>query len=147
MDLSGRYTFSASPEIVWNLLNDPEVIASCLPGCDRLELIAEDRYRAVLNLAVAAVGGQYTATVAILDKRPPHAYRLAIDGAGKPGFVKGEATIELAAENHTTVVSVKGQAHVGGLVARVGQRLLTTVSNTLMEKFFGCLQARAAKSS
>lgn len=142
MELSGSYTFTAPPNTVWNLLVDPRVIASCLPGCDRLEPIGEDRYRAELTLAVASISGQYAGTVAMLDKQPPHAYRLVVEGTGKPGFVKGEATIELTQVGETTTVTVKGQGQVGGLIARVGQRLLGAVSKMMMDRFFACLQQK-----
>ncbi len=143
MDLAASYTFAAAPTTVWNLLIDPAVVAACLPGCERLEPIGEDQYRASLNLAVASVSGRYAGTVAILDKRPPHSYRLVVEGTGKPGFVKGEATVELVEQDETTIVNVKGQGQVGGLIARVGQRLLGTVSKMMMDRFFGCLQERA----
>jgi carbon monoxide dehydrogenase subunit G len=142
MDLSASYTFAAPPAVVWNLLNDMEVVASCLPGCDRLEPIGEDRYRAELTLAVAAVSGRYSGTVTILDKRPPSSYRLVVEGTGKSGFVKGEATVELVEEQGSTIVHVKGEAQVGGLIARVGQRLLSSVSKMMMDRFFECLRAR-----
>jgi uncharacterized protein len=145
VDLSGSYTFSAPSTIVWDLLIDPEVVAACLPGCDRLEPIGDDTYRAALTLAVAAVSGQYTGTIAILDKNPPQSYRLVIDGSGKPGFVKGEARINLLDENETTIVTVKGQGQVGGLIARVGQRLLGSVSKMMMDRFFSCLQTKVPK--
>jgi carbon monoxide dehydrogenase subunit G len=144
MDLSASYAFPSSAAIVWNLLIDPEVVASCLPGCDRLEPLGDDRYRAELTLAVAAVSGQYTGTVAILDKRPPHSYRLVVEGTGKAGFVKGEATVELTEEAQTTIVKVTGQGQVGGLIARVGQRLLGSVSKMMMDRFFACLEQRVA---
>jgi carbon monoxide dehydrogenase subunit G len=147
MDLSASYTFASSATTVWDLLIDPEVVASCLPGCDRLEPLGDDRYRVELTLAVAAVSGQYTGTVAILDKRPPHSYRLVVEGAGKAGFAKGEATIELREEGETTTVSVTGQSQVGGLIARVGQRLLGAVSKMMMDRFFACLQQKVAAHS
>jgi uncharacterized protein len=143
MDLSASYTFSAPPETVWRLLNDPDVIAACLPGCERLEPIGEDQYRATLTLSVAMVSGRYTGTVAILDKQPPRSYRLVVEGTGHAGFVKGETTVELVPHNGSTIVVVKGQGQVGGLMARVGQRLLTSVSRVMMDSFFGCLQEKA----
>jgi len=146
MDLSASYTFAAPPAAVWTLLNDMEIVAACLPGCDRLEPIGDDKYRAELTLAVAAVSGRYSGTVTILDKRPPNSYRLVVDGTGKSGFVKGEATVELVADQDATIVNVTGQGQVGGLIARVGQRLLSTVSKMMMDRFFNCLQAKAAQS-
>jgi uncharacterized protein len=147
MDVSASYIFAAPATAVWDLLIDPEVVAACLPGCDRLEPIGEDRYRAVLTLAVAAVSGHYSGTVAIVDKRPPHAYGLVVEGNGSAGFVKGEATFEVVEQpDKTTVVFVKGQAQVGGLLARVGQRLLGGVSKMMMDRFFACLQGKVLKS-
>ena len=142
MEVSGSFRFGAPPEAVWRLLTDPEVVASCLPGCDRLEPIGGDKYQAELTLAVAAVSGRYTATIALVDQRPPRSYRMLVDGSGKAGFVKGEATVELAGDGEATVVTVTGQGQVGGLIARVGQRLLGTVSKMMMDRFFACLQAR-----
>jgi uncharacterized protein len=142
VDLSASYKFTASPTQVWSLLIDPAVVAACLPGCERLEPIGEDTYRATLTLAVAAVSGQYAGTISILDKNPPHSYRLRIDGSGKPGFVKGEARISLVDQSDTTIVNVTGQGQVGGLIARVGQRLLGSVSKMMMDRFFSCLQTR-----
>jgi hypothetical protein len=143
MDVSGSYRFAAAPAAVWALLIDPAVVGPCLPGCERLEPLGEDRYRAELMLAVASVSGQYSATVTILDKRPPQSYRLVVEASGKPGFVKGEVIIELAGEtDSTTTVRVKGQGQVGGLIARVGQRLLGSVSRMMMDRFFACLQQK-----
>ena len=142
MDVTGLYTFQSPPDAVWKVLTDPVVIAGCLPGCDRLEPIGEDKYRAAMTLAVAAVSGNYTGTVSMLDKDPPHSYRLVVEGSGTPGFVNGEATIELIAEGSGTTVRVTGQGNVGGVIARVGQRLLGSVSKMMMDRFFGCLQGR-----
>lgn len=144
MDVRGSYSFAASPDAVWKALTDPTVIAGCLPGCDRLEPIGEDKYRAAMTLAVAAVSGSYTGTVSMLDKTPPHSYRLVVEGSGKGGFVNGEATIELVAEGTGTTVRVTGHGNVGGVIARVGQRLLGSVSKMMMDRFFACVQGQIA---
>jgi uncharacterized protein len=142
MDLNGSYVFDAPPDVVWKLLVDPVVIGSCLPGCDGLEPLGEDRYRATLTLAVAGVGGNYTGTVSLLDKNPPRSYRLVVEGKGVPGFVNGEALVELVPEGEATTVRVTGRGQVGGLIARVGQRLLGSVSKTMMDRFFDGLRRK-----
>ena len=38
---------------------NPDMIASCIPGCDRFEPDGEDRYRVRLIVALAAVTGTY----------------------------------------------------------------------------------------
>jgi uncharacterized protein len=144
MELNGSYVFGAPPEVVWKLLVDPAVIGSCLPGCDGLEALGDDRYRATLMLAVAGVGGRYTGTVSMLDKNPPHSYRLVVEGKGTPGFVNGEAQVELVADGGATTVRVTGRGQVGGLIARVGQRLLGSVSKMMMDRFFETLRRRCS---
>ena len=142
MDLHGTYTFDAPAARVWDLLMDTGQIAACVPGCDRLEPIGDDRYKATLTVALAAVTGTYDGTVALLDKQPPVSYRLLVDGKGRPGFVRGESTITLEEHGAATVVHVKGQVQIGGAIARVGQRLVASVGQMMMDRFFGCLQSR-----
>ena len=145
MYLSATYTFDAPRQRVWDLLTDPTVVADCLPGCDSLNPVAgeDDTYRASLMIGVGPVTGRYEATVAMQDQHPPERYRLAVDGRGKAGFAKGEADIALGEQGDQTVVTVAGRAQVGGTVARVGQRLLGSVSKMMMDRFFACLRDKA----
>jgi len=142
MDIVGTYNFSASPDRVWTLLMDPQVISSCIPGCEGFEPTGEDRYKARLNVALAAISGSYEGTIVIADKVPGTSYRLTAEGQGRPGFVKGSAAISLREEGSGTVVDVQGTVLAGGPVARVGQRLIGSVSKMMMDRFFSCLQGK-----
>ncbi len=142
MDLQASYTFNAPPDTVWELLMDTKAIAACLPGCRELRDLGEDRYQAELVIAVAAITGNYAATVSIENKVPPQSYRLVMQGTGRPGFVRGTADVGLEASPEGTLVTVKANADVGGAVARVGQRLLEGVGRAMMNKFFACLGSR-----
>jgi uncharacterized protein len=140
MELKARYAFQAPVARVWDLLMDPTTISSCLPGCETFEPIGDDRYRVVLNASVAAVTGSFEGTVEIRDKHPPESYTLAVDGKGRPGFLKGEATITLTEDTPGTSIDVAATAQVGGLIAQVGQRLLGATARMMMDRFFKCLQ-------
>jgi carbon monoxide dehydrogenase subunit G len=142
MDITGTYTFNAAPDRVWNLLMDPAVIASCIPGCNKLEPVGDDRYRAALTVALAAITGSYEGTVQISDKVLNQSYRLTVEGQGKPGFVKGNAAIALRPDGATTVVDVTGTVETGGPIARLGQRLIGNVSKMMQDRFFACLQGK-----
>jgi len=142
MKLTGVYEFGAPVERVWDLLMDTGAIAACLPGCRELRDLGEDRYQAELVVVVAAITGNYGATVAIEDKVPPRSYRLVVQGTGRTGFVKGGATITLEAAANGTSVQVDANADVGGAIARVGQRLIEGVARTTMNRFFACLGSR-----
>lgn len=142
MTLSGSYTFPLPPGRVWDLLMDPAVISSCIPGCDRFEPDGEDRYRARLTVALAAITGTYEGTVALLEKVPHASFRLTVEGQGRPGSVNGNAAISLRAEGAATIVDVVATVQTRGAIARLGQRLIGGVSQMMMDRFFTCLQSK-----
>ena len=53
---------------------------------------------------------------------------------------------ELENDADRTLVTVDSRAQVGGTIARVGQRLLGSVSKMMMDRFFACLATKAASS-
>ena len=142
MDISGSYSFPAPPDRVWNLLMDPATIASCIPGCNSFDPDGTDRYRVTLTVALAAISGSYAGNVTLSDKVPPSSYRLAVEGQGRPGFVKGICDIALRADGASTTVEVNGSVQTGGPIARLGQRLIGNVSKMMMDRFFACLGSK-----
>jgi carbon monoxide dehydrogenase subunit G len=142
MELTGSYTFNAPPARVWDLLMDPAVISSCIPGCDAFEPDGADRYKVKLTVGIAAITGAYDGVVAITDKVAPSSYRLTVEGQGKPGFAKGNSSIALRADGETTIVDVSGTVQTGGPIARLGQRLVGGVSKMMLDRFFACLQSK-----
>jgi carbon monoxide dehydrogenase subunit G len=142
MDISGTYTFNAPSARVWDLLMNPDIIASCIPGCDRFEPDGEDRYRARLTVALAAITGTYEGLVVLSEKVPLTSYRLTGEGQGRAGFVKGSSVVSLRADGDTTTVDVSATVEAGGTIARVGQRIIGSVSKMMLDRFFGCLQAK-----
>ena len=118
MDVTGSYSFNAAPERVWDLMMDPVAIAACIPGCETLEPDGPDRYRAKITIGLAAITGTYEGTVVITEKIEKSSYRLAVEGQGKPGFVKGDAAITLRPDGGGTVVELTATVQTGGAIAR-----------------------------
>ena len=145
MQIEGHYSFDTPITKVWDLLIDPDIVAQCLPGCEKLEPLGNDRYRVTLRVAIAAISGKFGGILSILEKKPPHSYKLLVDGSGSQGFVKGRTSILLKQDGKKTLVHVSGDLQVGGLIARVGQRMLGSVSKMMMDRFYTCLGTRASK--
>ena len=140
MEIKGSYTFNAPIARVWDLLIDPNAVARCMPGCEKLEPLGDDRYQVTMSIGIAAIQGRYQGTIAIADKEPTGSYRLLVDGSGGPGFVKGEGTVTLTEQGDKTQVEVKGDLQVGGVIARVGQRVLGMASKMMVDRFFNCMR-------
>ncbi len=146
MDITGTYTFNAPPERVWAMMLDPAAIASCIPGCERLEPDGADRYKAAITIGMAAITGKYEGTVIISDKVEPSSYTLSVEGQGRPGFVKGQAKIAIRADGANTIVDVTGTAQTGGTIARLGQRLIGSAAKMMQDRFFACMQSKLTAS-
>jgi uncharacterized protein len=139
MELSGTYNIHAPSERVWDLLMDIDAIGRCLPGCKGLKPIGPDRYEVELGVTVAAIAGSFKGTVALENKVPLTSYTLVVDGSGRQGFLKGTARVRLEPQDDGTRVLIAATAEVGGMIARVGQRLLEGVARTMMDRFYACL--------
>lgn len=139
MQITGSYPFAAPPAAVWDLLMDTEALAACIPGCRELRPLGDDRYAADVTVGVAAITANYSATVTLADRNAPSSYRLVVEAKGRPGFVNGNAHVTLAAAGTGTMVTVNATADAGGMIARVGQRMLESVARMTMDRFFACL--------
>ena len=142
MEIHATYTFNAPPTRVWDVLMDTAAIAACTPGCRSFRPLGDDRYEAELSAGVAAISGDFKAIIALKDQQAPLSYRLEVDASGRPGFVKGQAQVSLAAEGDGTRVQIAATAEAGGMIARVGQRLIEGVARMSMDRFFGCLGSK-----
>lgn len=139
MNLNAAYDIQAPSDRVWNLLMDVDAIGRCLPGSKGLRPVGPDRYEVELGVTVAAIAGSFKGIVALEDKAPPDSYTLVVDGSGRQGFIKGRARVTLAPDGDRTRVQIAATAEVGGMIARVGQRLLEGVARTMMDRFYACL--------
>lgn len=141
-------SFPASRETLWRVLHDTESMVNFIPGCERLEAIGPDRYAATLTVGVAALKGKYNGVVQIKEKDFPSSYTLEIEGRAAPGFVQGVAKLDLSeTSDGQTLLSVKGQAQVGGLIATVGQRLLTGAARQLTRQMFDNIERELARGT
>ena len=136
MKIEGTHDIPAPRPRVWEAFLDPERLRQAIPGCEKLEAIGEDEYKATMKVGVAAVKGTFEGKVRISDKKAPDSYRMAVEGSGGPGFVRGEAVITLTDNAGGTRVAYSADVQVGGLIAGVGQRMLGGVSKMMTDQFF-----------
>jgi uncharacterized protein len=144
MKLSGDYTFQAPPETIYRLMQDPDTLMTCLPGCEALDLIGENEYTATMTIGVAMIKGKYNGRVKISDQVEPTSFRMLIEGKGPQGQVSGEGLIEIAGTPNGTVVSWSGDPKINGTLARIGSRVIQPASKMIVGQFFKCLEQQAS---
>jgi carbon monoxide dehydrogenase subunit G len=133
--IEGEYTFDGSREAVWDILRDPEVLASALPGTKNLDQISENEYQGEMQVRIGPVAGLFSGQVTISDEVPPESLTMTVEGRGKPGFVKGSGAVQLSSQDSDhTLMQYQGDMQVGGRLASVGQRMMDSVSKSLLKQ-------------
>ena len=140
MQLKGSHTFRAPRQTLWDLLNDPEVLARITPGVDTLEQTGPGQYQAVLHIKMGPINSTFNGALQVVDSKEPESYRLLIDVDGKIGQIAAEGHIRLAEDHETTTVEVEGGSQLTGRLASMGQRLLSGVARMFTNQFFKALE-------
>lgn len=140
MKISGTSTLDAPVDKVWEAMLDPAVLARCLPGCESLSVIGEDRYAMAVTAGVAAIRGTYAGEVALSEMVAPHSLTMKASGAGAPGTIDADVRVRLApSAGGGTDLTFDADASVGGAIGGVGQRMLAGVTKKMAGQFFTAL--------
>jgi len=134
MHLEGSYEFEASQQLVWDMLQDTDVLGSIIPGSKGLEEVEPNKYYTALVVKVGPVNGKFEANIELADVNEPDDYKLLIDGKGPAGHVTGEGQIRLEHAEGVTTMFYEGDAKIGGKIAAVGQRLLDVAAKQIAKQ-------------
>jgi carbon monoxide dehydrogenase subunit G len=135
--MTGEVQLPASRQVVWEKLNDPAVLKSCIPGCEELDKSGDNEFQAVAKMKVGPVSARFKGRVTLSDFDPPNSYKITGEGeGGVAGFAKGGATVNLQDKDGGTLLTYNVEAQIGGKLAQLGQRLINGSAKKLADEFF-----------
>lgn len=143
MELQGERTIPASVDTTWASLNDPEVLKSCIAGCESLERTGDDAMTAVVALKVGPVSARFKGHLTMTNVQAPNSYTINFEGqGGVAGFGKGSADVALTPQGaQQTLLKYSARATVGGKMAQIGSRLIDATAAKITEDFFKAFEA------
>lgn len=145
MDMTGDYLIPAPRQAVWEALNDLAVLKEAIPGCESIEWTSPTEIDAVVTAKIGPVKASFKGVITLSDLDPPQAYTIRGEGkGGAAGFAKGGAKVRLEEEAEGTRLIYTVDASIGGKIAQVGGRLITSAAKKLADEFFARLGALAA---
>jgi uncharacterized protein len=136
MILDGEHTFNGPRQTVWNLLQDPEVLAKAMPGARKLVRTGDGTYEGVIRIGVGPVtAAEWTLNVSIREPVEPESYVMQVESKGALGFTRGTADVNLdEVDGGATRMRYHADLSIGGKVASVGQRLLDQVAKMMTKQ-------------
>src|SRR6476646_4045665 len=82
MELVGERLIPAPILATWQSLNDPEVLKSCIAGCESLDWTQPDTLAAALVARIGPISARFKGTLKLSDMLPPHSYVVSFEGQG-----------------------------------------------------------------
>jgi carbon monoxide dehydrogenase subunit G len=137
MKLAGSYKLDVKKEIVWQALNDPNILKQCIPGCESFEKKSATTFNASATNQIGPMNATFSGTVTLSNIQENQSYTLSGEGQSSVGFVNGSADVKLKEENESTTLSYEVHVNIGGKVAQLGSRLIDGVAKKMSDYFFG----------
>lgn len=137
MEMNGQERITAPRQLVWESLNNPEILRECIPGCQALEKSSDTEMSATVKIKIGPVAATFSGAVTLENINAPESYTISGEGKGGiAGFAKGGADVKLTEEGAETLLSYDVKAQVGGKIAQLGSRLIDSTSKKLAGQFF-----------
>ena len=139
MKFTGSYKLNVKKKIVWQALNNPDILKQCIPGCESFEKKSDTIFNATATNQIGPMNATFSGTVTLSNIKDNQSYTLSGEGQSSVGFVNGSAYVKLLEENGITTLSYEVEVKVGGKIAQLGSRLIDGVAKKMSDYFFGRL--------
>ena len=137
MKLAGSFKLNVKKEIVWQALNDPNVLKQCVPGCESFEKESDIIFAVTATNQIGPMNATFSGTVTLSNIKENQSYTIKGEGQSSVGFANGTADVKLIEENGLTTLNYEVNINVGGKIAQLGSRLISGVAKKMSDYFFG----------
>ena len=137
MKLAGSYKLNATKEIVWQALNDPNVLKQCVPGCESFKKESDTIFTVTATNQIGPMNATFSGTVTLSNIQENQSYTIKGEGQSSVGFANGSADVKLTEKNGSTTLIYEVNVNVGGKIAQLGSRLIDGVAKKMSDYFFG----------
>ena len=145
------FDIAASPQATWELLNDLEATATCMPGAKITERIDATHYKGAATVKVGPATLSFRGDIEVRDVDPA-ARSLRLLGKGTDTTGSSAASMDLAARVETADGGMSrlvgtSETTMSGKAAAFGGRLMNSVADQILEQFAANFALRAAATS
>ena len=147
MHFDGTFSVKASRKDVFDVMTDPKQISKCMPDLQKLDVKSKEEFTVVVKAGVSFIKGDFTLNFRLVESEPPAHAKLVARGSGIGSVVDLETIIDLSDSDGGTLMKWQAEAKVGGRIASVGQRLLESQAQKIINQLFECLRHKFGTGS
>jgi len=138
MLIEKKFSIKAPIEKVWNFLLDAHQLASCVPGCEGVEVIDENTYLTSIKAKVGPISARFKIRLTINEKEPPH--RLLATGKGEDSKMASSLLSKNEIRLHSlsgeeTEIHYRSDVSVLGTLGKFGEGIMRKKATEVGEQF------------
>ena len=138
MKIAKTFDVEAPIDKVWAFITDPGKVAQCIPGCEDVQEIGPDSYKAVVKVQVGPIKTSFKTDIVCLEQRAPEfaSYETKGEEGGKASRLKAKSTLTLnAVSESNTTVTYESDINLVGRLGKFGSGMMTKVADSIGEEF------------
>jgi hypothetical protein len=138
MKLHEEFIVAEPAGTVWKFLEQPESVASCMPGVEFVNVLDEDNVRVRATQSVGPMTATFDAKVTVLERAPEELIRFRAAGRsvrGAIGNMRTECTVRLRSLPDGTSVAVDADMVLAGALGSVGQKVIAKQAGKVTAEF------------
>jgi carbon monoxide dehydrogenase subunit G len=151
LKLEKTFVVQERVEKVWGFLSDPRKVSPCVPGAQIKEQVDDKTYKGTISVKVGPSITDYRGELQIV-RLDAQNHEIELVGKGQDVRGRGSASMKMigklrATPDGGTEVTSSSEVGVVGILAQMGSRVITEVSNIMFEEFSKNFQARLQQPS
>lgn len=148
MLIEGEFPVAAAPQRLLAHLFDARFMASCLPGCESLESIDEDRYRSVVVVAMAGVKARFDLEVEVVRREGFEVWAVTRGAeGGQASTLRAESQVTLEPSADGTLVRYRSDVTLTGRLGRFALGMMKKKAQSMGDEFAGNLRTKLEQAN
>ncbi len=148
MHFEGSVQIAAPRDRVWAFVIDPNQVATCGPGVERIDVIDPTHFTATAKVGIGFISARFETSLEFIDVTPKDSATIKAHGQAPGSAVDGTARMRLSdGPDGGTLMTWDADVAIAGSIASVGARLIDGTANKLIGQTFDCMRAKLEGSA
>jgi uncharacterized protein len=140
MKLNGTHKFQANSRQVFNAITNPNVLKTCIPGCNSVEMLDPASMKANITTPLPGLKGPYGVVIHMAQRQDPNLLVLEVKQKGGGSTVNAVSQITIQDQPDGSLLTYDANADLEGPIAIANNPIGQTITKNTLKSFFDKLE-------